>query len=337
MRRALRLVTPLLLLVACAEWRAVEFYARAVFDGEHSTSVEDAPPIVPASCPSFASDSAVVRLFVIGDWGSGSALQRAVAHAMASLARSQRPHAVISTGDNFYPSGVSSVGDVLFRQRWEEIYADSALQVPWIVALGNHDHRGSIAAQIAYSTLNQWWYMPAPYYTISLTAGSTTVAVFVMDTDSLLTDRHNRFRQLRWLDSALGRVSATVKIVVGHHPLRSYGIYGDTRLLVRMLKPILDRHDVALYLCGHDHDLQLILHPEDRFACVVSGGGGKARRTRYGAFTRFAWTGGGFAYLACRPDRSVVVTFIGRTGRLLWCDTIQPPHASHIRMNEHRQ
>jgi hypothetical protein len=35
--------------------------------------------------------------------------------------------------------------------------------------------------------------------------------------------------------------------------------------------------------------------PEDRFVCVVSGAGGKARDVRYGDDTLFARTNGGFA------------------------------------------
>lgn len=324
MRRSLAIVAPLLLLTACIEWRAVGFYSRALLDGENSTTTENTPPIMPSQCPSFGADSTIVRLFVLGDWGSGLPIQRAVARAMAQRARIEHPHAVITTGDNFYPSGVDSPDDPLFYQRWESVYADSSLQVPWIIALGNHDHRGNIAAQIAYSAKNTRWFLPAPYYATIIKAGTTTVSLYVLDTDSLLDDSANRQRQLRWLDSALAATDATVKIVVGHHPLRSYGLYGDTRTLVEQLKPILDRRRVRLYLCGHDHDLQLIVHPNDRFACVVSGAGGKARRTRYGEYTRFAWTGGGFAYLACRADSSVVVQFVARTGQVLWCDTLLP-------------
>lgn len=310
------------LTMACVGLRTIGYYANAVLDGEASTTVENAPPLQPNGLRSFGTDSAVVRLFVIGDWGSGSSLQRDVAVAMARIAQSEHPHAIVSTGDNFYPSGVESADDRLFHDRWESVYADSALMVPWIVALGNHDHRGNIAAQIEYSQRNRRWYMPAPYYTARVVSGGTSVMLFVLDTDSLLSDRANRARQLRWLDSALSVSDATVRIVVGHHPVRSYGLYGDTRVLVEQLAPILDRHGVALYLCGHEHDLQIVVHPDDRFACVVSGGGGHARRTRYGQYSRCAWTGGGFAYLVCHRDGSVFVQIVARDGRIVCSDSL---------------
>ncbi len=321
MKIAAAIVT-LLALGACIHWQSLGFYSRVVLDGENSYAVEDAPTVRARSLGSFGSDSACVRLFVVGDWGSGMATQFAVARAMALVARAERPHAVISTGDNFYPSGVASAQDPLFHTRWEQVYADSALLVPWIIALGNHDHRGSIDAQIAYGQHNRRWYLPAPYYAVTIPAAQTAVALFVLDTDELLSDRSSRRRQLRWLDSALAVTTATVKIVVGHHPLRSYGLYGDTKLLVEQLKPILDRHGVMLYLCGHDHDIQVIEHPADRFVCVVSGNGGKSRRTRYGAFTKVAWTGGGFVYLACRADTSVVAQVITSNAHAIWSDTL---------------
>jgi acid phosphatase len=323
MKRIFGMLAPLLVLTACVELQTVGFLSRAIIDGERSTTVEDAPELDRRSCGSFVSDSTTVRLFAIGDWGSGSRLQVAVARAMATIARTERPHGIISTGDNFYPSGIKTADDQLIKSRWVSIYADSALQVPWFIALGNHDHRGNIAAQIDYSAKNPRWYLPAPYYAVQLAAGATTVALFVLDTDSLLEDTRNRSRQLHWLDSALATTDATVRIVVGHHPIRSYGVHGETHQLVRYLKPILDWRGVLLYLCGHDHDLQLIGHPDDRFVCIVSGGGGNARRTRYGAFTRFAWTGGGFVYLACRADSTVIAQFVGTSGIPLWCDTLR--------------
>lgn len=326
MKQVATVVVFLLVFPACVEFSMLGFHSRVILDGEQSTTVENAPPVMQSRFLGLRSDdTSVVRLFVIGDWGSGSAIQRDIARAMARQACHSRPHAIISTGDNFYPSGVRSPDDRLFEERWEQMYSDSCLQIPWIIALGNHDHRGSIAAQREYSLRNRRWYFPAPYYSVTVAAGGTVVALFVLDTDSLLHDRGNRRRQLQWLDSSLAATVATVKIVVGHHPLRSYGFYGDTRILIEQLKPILDRREVALYLSGHDHDVQVIEHPSDRFACIVSGAGGHARRTRYGEFTRFAWTNGGFVSLFCTAKGKIIGQVFARDGKAVWSDTINAP------------
>ena len=60
-----------------------------------------------------------LHFMVFGDWGTGNAQQKAVAEAMARYAQMSKTHNpvqfVISTGDNFYENGVSSVDD----PQWE--------------------------------------------------------------------------------------------------------------------------------------------------------------------------------------------------------------------------
>lgn len=323
MKHVVAVILCFLVFVACVEFNTLGFYGRVILDGDQSTTVENAPLVMQSRfLEPRSDDTSIVRLFVLGDWGSGSAIQRDIAHAMARQACHSRPHVIISTGDNFYPSGVRSPDDRLFEERWERMYGDSCLQVPWIIALGNHDHRGNIVALREYSLRNRRWYFPSPYYATTIGAGETVVALFVLDTDSLLHCREDCRRQLHWLDSSLAATVATVKIVVGHHPVRSYGFYGDTRILIEQLKPILDRRNVALYLSGHDHDVQIVEHPDDRFVCIVSGAGGHARRTRYGVYTRFAWTNGGFVSLHCAANGKIFVRVFARDGKAVWSDTI---------------
>lgn len=248
-------------------------------------------PVDPAS----ALRARGVRCLVIGDWGTGQVLQRQVAVGMQAFAQRTRPHFVISTGDNLYPSGVTSPDDSRFQTVFENVYTGADLQVPWRLALGNHDHLGDVESQIAYSSRSTRWQIPAPYYRFAESSDDVTADFFVLDTEELIKQAGRT--QLDWLDRELESSSADWKVCVGHHPIRSWGHYGSTPALVQDLKPILDRHGVAAYLCGHDHDLQILKSPEDRFVCIVSGGGGKARDARYGDGTLFARTNGGFAAL----------------------------------------
>lgn len=51
----------------------------------------------------------------------------------------QRPDFIISTGDNFYPNGLSSAEDSLFDKSFKNVYVGDALQlVQWYSVLGNH-------------------------------------------------------------------------------------------------------------------------------------------------------------------------------------------------------
>lgn len=237
---------------------------------------------------------AETAFLVVGDWGTGGALQRRVANAMATVATASQASFVLSTGDNIYPNGVTSVDDPQWSTKFERIYQQLAL--PWWAVLGNHDHRGSPDAQIAYSAKNPRWNMPGRNWRKNVVVdGVTNLSILALDTTPIMQGASGWQQQLSWLDASLATEPAAVPVVVGHHPLRSYGHYGDSSVLVKHLKPLLDRHGVRLYLCGHDHDIQLIRHPEDRFACLVSGGGGGERAAHAGKHSLAAYTGGGFA------------------------------------------
>ncbi|HLP27799.1 MAG TPA: metallophosphoesterase [Candidatus Didemnitutus sp.] len=239
-----------------------------------------------------------LNFLVIGDWGTGGSLQKKVASGMmnmkAKFPPGLKPQFVLSTGDNIYPSGVSSVMDQQWSTKYEKIY--EGLDLPWWSILGNHDHRGDPDAQVAYGRRNPLWNMPDRTWTKEFSADAVTkVSLTALDTTPLLQKKDGWKEQLAWLEQTLSESSAQRHIVTGHHPLRSYGHYGDTDFLVKNVKPILDRCRVLLYCCGHDHDLQVIKHPDDHFACLVSGGGGGSRPTKNGDYTKALHTGGGFA------------------------------------------
>lgn len=253
------------------------------------------PGVVPAPQPS----DTTLRWIVLGDWGTGGVVQQRVARAMAALARKAPIHFVLSTGDNIYPSGVRSAEDPQWVKKFERIYADSALRVPWYPVLGNHDYRGDPDAQIAYSRRNPRWHMPARYYSlVHFLPDSSPVLFLALDTQALLAGGEARREQLQWLEAELQRFPGAWKFVWGHHPLRSAGVYGENQTLVRLLKPLFDRFGVAVYFCGHEHDLQALKAPQDRFVCIVSGAGSSARSTQYGPFSLYAASEPGFVYAA---------------------------------------
>lgn len=66
----------------------------------------------------------------IGDWGrQGQWNQSETADAMAAAAARAPPAFVISVGDNFYPSGLTSVHDASFADSFGSVYHHAELQV----------------------------------------------------------------------------------------------------------------------------------------------------------------------------------------------------------------
>ena len=74
-----------------------------------------------------------LSFLVVGDWGDGQsrATAGAVARAMGEIGAQKAISFVISTGDNFYESGVDSAADTKWQTSFEEIYSAQSLQVPW--------------------------------------------------------------------------------------------------------------------------------------------------------------------------------------------------------------
>ena len=236
-------------------------------------------------------DTAAVSFLVVGDWGrNGFFNQSDVARAMGRTGKTISSQFTISTGDNFYVSGVESVDDVKWGRSFEDIYTAPSLQSRWYVSLGNHDWQGSVQAQIDYTARSDRWYQPARYYAETIPVDDETDALFVfIDTTPLSEseDRRGKYddgiawtpdRQLAWLDSTLASSSAEWKIVVGHHPIYVGSTsYIDNPALIESLVPIFERNAVQAYFNGHDHNLQ---HHRPRGSTVdyfTSGAGSLTR------------------------------------------------------------
>jgi acid phosphatase len=286
-----------------------------------------------ASLPALAAarTSAPEGFVAIGDWGrKGEPVQRAVALSMGEAAREVRSRFVISSGDNFYPGGVTSVADPHWRQSFEDVYVDPSLQTTWYASLGNHDYRGVPQAQVDYSRHSRRWRMPAPYYRVpGSILGVPSLDLFVMDTSPFVDDLSIDERvqqlcrghwweqetqpQIAWLKAALARSRAPWKIVVGHHPIYS-GAHGDSPVLIARVAPILEAFAVQAYINGHDHDLQHVRRGRVDYICT--GAGAEASNVRKVAGTRFCVGRPGFAAFRLGED-ALDLQFRAADGQIL--------------------
>lgn len=249
----------------------------------HPRGLDDEEQPEPFSAEAF-------NFLVLGDWGrNGFFNQREVGEQMGRTGETIGSRFVISTGDNFYSSGVTGLADPKWRRSFEDIYTARILQRPWYVVLGNHDWQGNVQAQIDYSQRSNRWTMPARYFTLEAAVDDSTRALFVfLDTTPLAdpdrdylypaSDTWDRGAQLRWLDSTLAVSDAAWKIVVGHHPIFvASAKYVDNPYLISDVLPILERHDVQVYFAGHDHSLQHLKPESTPVHSFVSGAGSLTR------------------------------------------------------------
>ncbi|QCD89504.1 purple acid phosphatase 3-like [Vigna unguiculata] len=234
-----------------------------------------------------------LNFLVVGDWGrKGKYNQSLVATQMGKMGDILDLDFVVSTGDNFYKSGIKGLNDPNFVQSFSNIYTAKSLRKQWYSVLGNHDYRGNALAQLSpiLRRIDRRWFCQRSFI---LNAG--VADFFFIDTTPFInkyfntSSRHYDWRGvlprekyiknlLKDLEEALVKSSARWKIVVGHHAIRSIGHHGDSVELINHLVPLLKANNVDMYINGHDHCLQHISSINSPLLYLTSGGGSKAWR-----------------------------------------------------------
>jgi len=218
--------------------------------------------------PEPGSRSPDYEILAFGDWGFEGRRQQVLTEMSRVIAsRYTDMDSVFLLGDNFYPSGISRLlgtADPAF-DRFRTILAPST-RVNFYPVLGNHDHLGSVDAQIEFS--HPQWVFPARYYFQRLSRGDgLKICAWFLDTDGGLFDA----TQSAWLDSSIATEKGTCDwlVVSGHHPIYDAGLYGSNEYLIDHLLPILSRHRVNMYFSGHEHQSQV--HFDGTTTFVISG------------------------------------------------------------------
>jgi acid phosphatase len=190
-------------------------------------------------------------LLVVGDWGSGTLPQGAVAGAMERYSDDIEVDAVLTTGDNFYSDDTEFL---MHPYRWMENH-----EIPWWITWGNHD----VESTERIEAVNQTFDDP-PRWTVHQWG---RVDVVIIDS--------NQISSLGQAGFLLQTMSASHRptIITLHHPPYSCSHTESTIELVSELATLLD-DDVVLVLAGHDHNYQRFESAGVTY--IVSGGGGQS-------------------------------------------------------------
>jgi tartrate-resistant acid phosphatase type 5 len=317
-----------------------------------------------------------LKFLAFGDWGGHQHSQgefphttpgqRLTARALGAAIRRDKPRFVMSLGDNFYQEGVKSVSDARFNETFERVYDDAAMRdLPWYIIAGNHDHLGSIDAQIQYSRRSARWRFPSEFYVERFAFGANrTAAIIFLDGTLFLAQYMRRpfvmvnksygrmlrdFEQLRWLNATLEATrDADWLIVASHNPVMSVAEYPGHPSFITHVQPLLERYRAAFYFSGHSHTMQHLRH--NRVNYIVSGCGAAANYNRWNWFNvppgslRFchpdareadqAASGqftrpnrGGFASVTIHNATSASFQFTSNTGQVLYAYTTRNPRA----------
>ena len=267
----------------------------------------------------------------MGDWGrNGENYQKEVAAGMGKAAHDLDASFVIATGDNFYPYGVQSIQDYHWISSFETIYTAQSLHVKWYPVLGNHDYKGSTQAEIDYSRISRRWRMTDHYYTfVKKINDSVSARLIFIDTPPLVSEyykgdgypdiiKQDTAKQMAWLKDILSHSEEKWKIVFGHHPVYSASkTHGDTKDLIKKLKPLFEKYNVQYYFCGHDHDFQLLKEKNGKTSYIVTGTGGEPRPASMDSLSVFSKSVPGFSLVSLYSD-SIRICFLDTAGTVVY-------------------
>lgn len=294
----------------------------------------------------------VERLLLIGDAGAAAPESQILAH-LASHAREdpERTH-ILFLGDNLYPVGMarSSCCDERVSALDQQIELLRSGEVRGTFLPGNHDWSGlkrdidrlDHEAHYIGEHTNGFGSLAPSSEAIASIATDLPLQLIALDTNRWLTmaDGTNIQRATTRLQRSLSELSKRGDVLVlGHHPLVTYGQHGgrfsfedyfapfplakplwrlagvnaqdvmsaEYRQMIGALRRAMSPVPPLAYIAGHDHDLQVIQPDRDPFLSLVSGAGSRHTPVWHGRDTLFALESYGYMEIDAFADGSVAL------------------------------
>jgi 3',5'-cyclic AMP phosphodiesterase CpdA len=234
--------------------------------------------------------------------------QYAVGRSMAQYHEKQPFDTILMAGDNIYTNGEFSKINSVFALPYKDLRSRG---VKFYAALGNHDVRSENGnREVNYPEFNM---QGKRYYTH--THGD--VRFFALESNALVNpNAPDRDAQLAWLDRELAASKARWNIVYGHHNVYSAGHYGINQVMVRDIAPILKKHNVKLFINGHDHNYQRSKPIDGTTYMVCGGGGASLYPVTAQTWTAYAKSTHSFGIVEVYQDQ-IVLTGIDSRGKIL--------------------
>ncbi|MEY4385530.1 MAG: hypothetical protein RLY20_813 [Verrucomicrobiota bacterium] len=200
-----------------------------------------------------------IRVWVIGDAGTGTANQTAVRDAFYNYNGTNLVHAWLQLGDNAYNSGLDSE----FQANMFNIYGNILRNTVTWPTLGNHETAQSTVFTDSYAHF-QIFTLPTAGEAGGVASGTEHYYSFDLGMvhficlDSMTASRATNGAMANWLRSDLLANTNRWLIAYWHHPPYTKGSHdSDTETeLIEMrqnFNPILEAGGVDLILSGHSH------------------------------------------------------------------------------------
>ena len=276
-----------------------------------------------------------VRIWAIGDAGTGSSVQTAVYNAYLAAAGSTYTNLWLMLGDNAYDSGT----DAEYSTRLFAVYGTLLKQSPLWPTIGNHD---AISADSATQSGPYYQQFTMPRNAEAGGVASGTKAYYSFNhanihfivLDSQATSRATNGAMMNWLKADLQADNSDWVIAYWHHPPYSKGSHDSdsSSNLIEMREnflPVLEAHGVDLVLSGHSHSYERSYLIDGHYGKSATFGashkidGGNGRTDGTGAYAKSAGS---------TPHEGAVYSVVGSSGQISG-GTLNHP-AMFISLNE---
>lgn len=248
-----------------------------------------------------AKKDLLLRFVSVADTGTGARGQYAVAKAMTLYHKRNPYDLVVLAGDNIYNNGEIEKVNAVFERPYQDLLKQG---VKFQACLGNHDIRTENGdPQVKYPGFNM---NGRRYYTFR----RNSVQFFALDTNSN-ADWKN---QIPWLERELSSSDAPWKVVFGHHPIYSSGVYGSNQAFIKTFTPLFKKYGVQLYINGHEHSYERT-RTIDGTTYLICGAGAGNRPVGRSEWTGYSTSNLSFAAYEVYPDR-IDVSAIGTNHRV---------------------
>ncbi len=230
--------------------------------------------------------------YTIGDWGAyqqeSLQIMKKISLQMSKLVHYKKPQFIMTLGDNFYDRGVRSMYDQLWYSCWKDIFInphENMKDIKWHAILGNHDYFGgydSVEAQIYRTNIDNNWFLPNENYyyrderTNSYFIHIDTCKIYpeLYAETSLMISKRQIMETLNYLEFVLERANrygANWIFVFGHYHIFSNGYYKNYKIMEERLLPLLEKYNVDVYFCGHEHNYQVLKY--NKLKLIINGAG----------------------------------------------------------------
>jgi hypothetical protein len=234
-------------------------YYYAVYDGERRLSGGDEDHHFTTSPPPGSKPS--LRLWVVGDSGTGGRDQRRVYEALQGFLREtdREIDAYLHMGDMAYPDGT----DREFQLTFFDIYQPTLRNTVCWPTMGNHEGHTS-RGMLGFGPYYDAYVVPMAAEAGGVASGTEAYYSFdIANIHFVCLDSHDLDREptgamAQWLVADLEQAQADWLIAFFHHPPYTKGSHDSDRegQLIEMrthIMPILESGGVDLVLAGHSH------------------------------------------------------------------------------------